>query len=190
MNEISKLLKTRCSEPRLEAPAPDAEALHRLFACALNAPDHALLRPTRFVVIEGEHREELGRIWRDAVARDNPQATQEQLQRAGTLPLRAPMLIAGISSHREHPKVPAIEQSLSTGVALGYLLLALQAEGYGGMWRTGDMAYHPSIHRALGLDENESVVGLLYVGTPSSRRSAPSRPDPAAHFSYWPGEPG
>ncbi len=189
MNDVSELLLARQSEPRLAEPGPDAGTLQRLIRCALTAPDHALLRPSRFLVIEGEQRVQLGCTWREIVARENPDMSAEQLERASRLPLRAPMLIAGISAHRDHPKVPAIEQSLSTGVALGYLLLALQAEGFGGMWRTGDMAYHPEMHRALGLAENEQVLGFLYVGTPQSRKESAPRPDPELHFSYWSGEP-
>lgn len=190
MNAVTEMLLERRSEPRLTAPAPDRATLQRLIACALSAPDHALLRPSRFIAIEGEAREKLGEHWQRVVAGENPEMGEEQLERARKLPLRAPLLIAGISRHRPHPKVPAIEQSLSTGVALGYLLLALHAEGFGGMWRTGDMAYHPEIHRALGLAEDESLIGLLYVGTPEIRKERLTRPDPEGHLSYWDGMPG
>jgi nitroreductase len=32
------------------------------------------------------------------------------------------------------------------------------------MWRTGGMAYHPTVQLGLGLKEHERLLGFLYVG--------------------------
>ena len=41
-------------------PGPDAAQRELLFRAALRAPDHAVLRPWRFLTIEGAGREHLG----------------------------------------------------------------------------------------------------------------------------------
>ena len=65
----------------------------------------------------------------------------------------------------EHPKVPAVEQRLSAGCAAHSLLLAAEAQGYAGIWRTGDAAFDRRVMDALGLAANEEIIGFLYIGT-------------------------
>ena len=55
-------LTTRVSAPRLEAPGPSDEQLDMLLRAAIRAPDHGLLRPWRFIVLQGRQRERLGDI--------------------------------------------------------------------------------------------------------------------------------
>lgn len=185
MTDCVSLILARSSEPALTTPAPQGKELEEILRCALRAPDHALLRPWRYLVIEGDGRKKLGEAWQEAILSEEPGTDEAILERARSLPLRAPMLIVGITSPRSHPKVPEIEQQISTGVGLGYLLLALESRGYGAMWRTGAMAYHPVIERALGLESHESVTGILYVGTPSHHKGAIPAPDPSEHIQYW-----
>ena len=77
------------------------------------------------------------------------------------------VLIADI---KEHPKVPKIEQMLSLGAAAQNILLSISSLGYGGVWRTGNMAFNPHVVRALELPENSEIIGYLYIGTPSEER--------------------
>ena len=59
-------LNTRVSVARLTEPGPSADQVRQLLAAAIRAPDHGMLRPWRFLVLEGEERERLGDImeWR------------------------------------------------------------------------------------------------------------------------------
>lgn len=53
------------------------------------------------------------------------------------------------------------------------------------MWRTGDMAFDAHVHRGLGLEANEEVIGYLYVGTPMGEpRTAPVL-ETARFVSAW-----
>jgi nitroreductase len=185
MTDIIEFIHNRHSEAKLVEPAPAGDELESILQCALRAPDHALLRPWRYIVLEGEARERLGRAWADTMAAGAPESSAKALDKARAAPLRAPMVIAAVTRVQQHPKVPAIEQHLSTGVGMGYLLLALQARGFGGFWRTGDMAYHPRIREFLRLDTGEAITGFLYVGTPKAIRPALPMPALTGHVSYW-----
>lgn len=186
MTDMIDAILNRASESRLIAPAPDRDLLDQVLACAARAPDHALLRPWRYLVVEGEGLDALGDLF--ASAADDPDqpldADPDKLRR---MPLRAPMMIIGICSPRAHPKVPEIEQVVSAGVGLGYALLALESAGFGGMWRTGDVAYHPRVREGLGLAAGEKIAGFLYVGTVESRKPPVPRPDVSDYVSRWPG---
>lgn len=183
MSSVTDFLLNRASEPRLEAPAPDAPTLERVFACAARAPDHALLRPWRYLVIEGEGLEALGDLFADA-CRDT--SDKKKLDKIRNKSLRAPMIIVGIASPKKHPKVPEVEQLLSAGAGMSFLGLALQDAGYGVMWRTGDMAYNQQVREGLGLEDRESVIGFLYTGTVSSPKPPVPRPEPADFVARWP----
>lgn len=177
----------RISSPRLGGAAPTGEVLDNMFKAALRAPDHALLRPWRFIVVQGEARGKLGELFVQAQREDNPEISQIQLDKAATKPLRAPMIIVVVASIKEHPKVPEVEQLISAGAAAQNILLAAHAQGVGAMWRTGGMAYHPVIRDGLGLADNERVVAFLYVGeVEGDKRNI--TPLPVADFvSEWQG---
>ncbi|HLV76328.1 MAG TPA: nitroreductase [Marinobacter sp.] len=186
MSSVTRFLLERASEPRLEAPAPPTEVLDEAFRCAARAPDHALLRPWRYLVIEGPALEALG----DLFAACMPDATGPEIEKARKAPLRAPMVIVGIASPRHHPKVPEVEQVMSAASGMAYLVLALQAAGYGAMWRTGPVAYLEEVRQGLGLSADERVVGFLYTGTVVQHKPPVPRPETRDYVAVWrrPGE--
>ena len=49
----------------------------------------------------------------------------------------------------------------------------------GVMWRTGSPAYQSIVMRGLGLEENEKIVGFLYLGT----KTRPEKPRPDTSYS-------
>jgi nitroreductase len=185
-NAVIELLSARVSCPALTAPAPTPEQLAGVLRSALRAPDHRQLRPWRYLVIEAEARVRLGELFRRATLADEPQAAVSTLERVEQMPLRAPMIIVGISRNLVDDKVPVLEQQISCGVGMGYMLLALQAIGFGGIWRTGALAAHPVVREGLGIVEQETLIGFLYLGTPASQpRTAPEF-ELAQYFSRWP----
>lgn len=164
MDLINGIL-TRTSNPKLMAPAPGAQQLETALRCGLRAPDHGRMRPWRFIVVEGEGLSRLGTAYEEASLQDDPQADPAALQRARSLPQRAPMIIVVAAVTAENPKVPRIEQVVAAGAAAQNIQLALHALGYGCMWRTGAMAIHPHVKRFLSLKQEDEIVGFLYVGT-------------------------
>lgn len=165
MVDALTLLTQRNSAPRLTEPAPAGAARERLFTAALRAPDHAWLRPWRFLTIEGEARAALGAVLERSLLRREPQADAAARDKARKAPLRAPLLVVVFARLQEHPKVPAQEQRLSAGCAAHALLLAAEAEGYAGVWRTGGAAYDPLVVHELGGADNEEIVAFIYLGT-------------------------
>ncbi len=183
---IDAILK-RSSEPRLQEPAPSPDVLEQAFHCAARAPDHALLRPWRYLVIEGKGLESLGKLF--AATADQGSTTLEQdREKLQRMPQRAPMVIVGIVSPRPHPKVPQVEQEMSAAVGMGYLLLALQSAGYGGIWRTGEIARDRRVSEGLGLADHESIAGFLYVGSVVSEKPEVPRPELESFVARWPAD--
>lgn len=179
-----ELLHGRASNGKLTEPGPDDATLAQVFEAAARAPDHGALRPWRFQVVRGPARERLGALLAELEAA-RPGATAESIDKARDKPLRAPLLLV-VSAHvTAHPKVPAVEQVLAAGCAAQLALLALQALGFAGIWRTGAPAYDERVKRAFGLGPADALVGFLYVG--SAKQPAPTqrRPSPAQFVSEW-----
>lgn len=180
-------LHNRVSVPRLVGPAPSQQQQQALFKAALRAPDHAWLRPWRFLVVEGQGLDALGKVFLAAALADTGDLEQEALERIQALPQRAPMIIVAISCHRPHEKVPVIEQDLSCAAAVSNMLVAAHAMGIGAVWRTGWLAYHQAVREGLGLAEHEQLIAFLYVGQPAGNLKAVPELLPDAFFQGWPG---
>ena len=185
MSETLDLLLHRNSAPRLTAPAPSDAALDTIVRAGLRAPDHAWLTPWRFVIIRGERREAFGEVLADALAKREPDVDQAALDKARAAPLRAPLLIAVLAHIKPHPKVPPVEQRLSAGCAAHAMLLATEALGFAGIWRTGGAAFDANGHRALGARDNEEIVGFLYIGTRDGKAKPLPEREPRHFASEW-----
>jgi len=172
MQAIDALL-TRRSAITLTEPAPDEGALQLIFASAARAPDHGRLRPWRFIVVRAEARSSFGELLAGHLARTQPAASAEALQRERDKALRAPLIIVVAAHVNAAVKIPAIEQTLAAGAAAGNIMLACVALGYNAMWKTGGAAYDAAVKRALGLEATDAIVGFLYVGTEGGRAPAP-----------------
>lgn len=183
---IADIIQTRTSQAKLVAPAPGADVLQEAFACALRAPDHRVLRPWRYLVIEGEDLEKLGELFVDVMRKGNPALDEQESERLRKMPLRAPMIVVAITSHKDDPKVPHEEQVLSTGAGIQNFLLALHARGFGSMWRTGPLAEHAGVKAGLGLSANESIAGFVYAGTATSEARKPALLPVGDFVSKWP----
>ncbi|MEE4143666.1 MAG: nitroreductase family protein [Halieaceae bacterium] len=185
MNEILQFLQHRNSSPRLVEPAPTGAEMDEIIRAALRVPDHAWLRPWRFITIAGERRHDLGLVLERCLRQRNPLAEEPALQKARAAPLRAPLLVVVVARLVEHPKVPALEQRLSAGCAAYAILLAAEACGYAGIWRTGDAAFDRAVMSALGLEASEEIIGLVYLGTREGAGKTPPALAPADFVSSW-----
>lgn len=183
MTAVINALLNRSSEPRLQSPAPDQLTLDKAFACAARAPDHALLRPWRYLVIADDGLTKLGELFASTLGAE---ATEKEREKLLGAPLRAPMIIVGIACHQSHPKVPEQEQTMSAAVGMGYMLLALESAGFGAMWRSGPMAHHPAVLEGLGLASHELITGFLYTGTVVNGKPGVPRPELSSFVSRWP----
>jgi len=185
MSDLLEFLRTRNSAPKLGFPGPNEQELNTIIEVATRAPDHAWLRPWRFIAIEGSRRDAFGEILAESLQLRDPEASESAVDRARLAPLRAPVMLAVVVRFSEHPKVPRIEQSLSAGCAAHGILLAAEALGYAAIWRTGEAAFDRRVMDALGLADNEELVGFLYLGT----RQGDAKPLPdlasADFLSRW-----
>lgn len=174
-------LHTRKASPKLVEPMPSDDELTLIYQAGLRAPDHAMLRPWRFLVIKDEARNKLGELFVEAMQPD----TEEKRNKLLKAPLRAPMIIIAVSTITEHPKVPAVEQIASTAAAVQNMSLAAHALGYASIWRTGAVAFSNEVKQGLSLKTSDEIVGLLYLGSSSYENLPIPEIKIDDHFEDW-----
>ncbi|MBD5772068.1 nitroreductase family protein [Marinomonas colpomeniae] len=164
--EFIEFMRNRVSQPSLEAPAPSQSDWELVLDAASRAADHGNLKPWRFRIYEGEGRAKLGQVyWHHALNEVDsmPKSKEEGFIKKA---YRAPAILLVYARIQENPKVPSIEQVMAASAAAQQVLLGLNALGYGGMWRSGPACFTQKTKELLSLEENDQIIGLIYVGTP------------------------
>lgn len=183
MNQsVLHFLQHRSSCGLLQAPAPEGETLEAILQAGLRAPDHGHLQPFEFIIAQNEGLARLGSLFEDAASTDG--ASLDVIQKAAQMPQRAPMVVTVVSKVTPHEKVPAFEQHLAAGCAVMAMQMAAQAQGFGGIWRSGPLMFSKTLHQSLGLSEQDQIVGFLYLGTPATNLREPMSID-SAKFTRW-----
>jgi len=181
MNVMQALLDRKSTPPRLmidDGPSP--ADIREILAAAVTAPDHGAVRPWRFVLIEGDDRARLGEVFAEALAKRDPAATPEAMERERGRPLRAPVVIAVLARVvHDRPNVPPVEQIVATACAAQNMLLAAQAQGFGAIMLTGKNAQDPHVKGFFGLEPADEIVTFLYIGKADGPQPEKPRPEPA-----------
>ena len=179
MTDARELLKTRRSIAAafLAEPAPDEAQLAEILTVASRVPDHGKLTPWRFIVFRGKARREAGLALAKRYAEIHPEAEEKVLAEERDRLAKAPLAIAVVSRAAPHVKIPEFEQLLSAGAAAMNLVHGAHALGFAAQWITGWIAYDDVAGRILGLQPDESIVGIIHIGTATV--PATDRPRPA-----------
>lgn len=162
---ILEAIANRASALKLAEPAPTREHLEQILQAGARAPDHGRLRPWRFVVLQSlEARQQLGDAMAEALRAKQPDASEVQIAAERGKALRAPAIVV-VAARILQGKIPEIEQVVAVGAAVQNMFLAANALGYGAMWKTGGGAYAANVKTSLGLEPEDHIVALLYLGT-------------------------
>lgn len=162
--EILDFIKSRRSIGNLNDPAPNHHQIKQAIEVAMSAPDHKKLHPYRFVILEGNSLKALGDALKQA-ALDQGENDDTTLNKIQNMPFRAPMIVACLTDYQYHEKVPHWEQLAACAASIQNLLLIFHAQGFASVWRTGLLANEPAVKTFFGLNDDNQVVGFVYVGT-------------------------
>jgi nitroreductase len=151
--DVEEAIRTRRTHKAYGADPVDRETLLELFDLARWAPNHHLTNPWRFRVLGPEALERLK-------AADTPES-------AGKLD-RAPTLIVVSSVGNE-------EDRDATAAAAYIVLLAAHERGLATYWRTPAVLQTAAGRAAVGVGDDEQVLGLLHLGAPRQEQRVPDR---------------
>lgn len=177
-------LRRSAGSKTLTSPGPSPDEVTELLQVAARVPDHRKLEPWRFIVYENEARKAFGETIEKVFADANPDANEKDRSTEKARFLRAPVVIAVISSPDTAHKTPVWEQELSAGALCQNLLLAANAAGWAGVWLTEWIAFDAKIAAAMGLGAEERVAGFVYLGTAKVQNAERPRPDISAKITW------
>jgi nitroreductase len=165
---LDEAIRTRRTHKAYGADPVPRETLEELFDLARWAPNHNLTNPWRFRVLGP-----------GALARLKRAAGPEAAAKLD----RAPTLVAASQVRSDDP-VQDEEDLCAAAVASYIVLLGAHARGLAGYWRTPAVLRAPEGRAALGVGDDERVIGLLHLGPPRQEKEPPERLPPADFVSF------
>ena len=190
LNDLSSplnFLKTRKSGSvkALGPPGPSPAQIAEILEIAVRVPDHGKLAPWRFVLFEGVARADIGKIFAERWKVLHPDYNEESIAFQRGLFMRAPVVIAVVSTAAPHVKIPEWEQLLSSAAVCYNMVLAATAMGFDAQWQTDWVAYDKETSAAMGIRGTERVSGIICIGTTTAPLEDRPRPDPQALLTRW-----
>ena len=158
--QLEEAIRARRTHKAYGPEPVDRATLDELFELARWAPNHKLTNPWRFRVLGPES---LARL---KGASDDPIAAAKLM--------RAPTLVV-VSCRQAGDPILDEEDRYATAVAAYIVLLAAHGRGLAGYWRTPALLRDAAGRTALGVGDDEHVLGLLHLGRPRQEPRTPER---------------
>jgi nitroreductase len=187
LSSVVNFLKTRKSgsAKAMGGPGPSPSQISEILHIAVRVPDHGKLNPWRFVLFEGAARAGIGDAFAARWKVLHPDHGEDSLDFQRGLFMRAPVVIAVVSTAAPHGKIPEWEQLLSSAAVCYNAVLAATALGFDAQWQTDWVAYDAEANAAMGLTGSERIAGFVYIGTTTLPLEDRPRPDPQALLTRW-----
>lgn len=157
-------------------PVPDRDQLRLILTAATRVPDHGKLEPWRLVVLETGAMPRLAAL-AEAHARSIGADADKTAKARGQFDF-GKLAVAVIASPKVSEKVPPVEQLLSAGALCLGIVNAATAAGWGANWLSGWPSHDPAFAaQAFGCSAQETVAGIIHIGTPGNAGQDRPRPD-------------
>ena len=166
--DVERAIRSRRTHKAYGDQPVDRQTLDELLELARWAPNHNLTNPWRFRVLGPS-----------ALARLKQAAGEEESAKLD----RAPTLIVASVVRHDDP-VQNEEDLCASAVAVYIVLLAAHGRGLAGYWRTPAILRRPEGRAALGIPDDEHVLGLIHLGPPRQEKEPPERLPPADYVSF------
>ena len=171
MDVFEAIRLRRSVKPEHMKPDPvDRETLDRLFEAANWAPSHGLTEPWRFIVFQGEARQDLAEALCRTMADDGQDTLPADDPRRAKISKKtqtAPVIAAIVCAPSTKANIVEMEEVESTAMAVQNLHLAARAVGLAGFWSSGKKAFHSKMADFLGLEPPARCLGFFYIGYPA-----------------------
>jgi len=168
--ELEEAIRTRRTHKAYGSDPLSRPVLEELLELARWVPNHNLTNPWRFRVLGPEA---LGRL-REAAG---PEAAAKLS--------RAPTLVVASATLCGDP-VQDEEDLYAAACAVYAVLLGAHARGLAGYWRTPEVLRTDAGRDAVGLGDDERVLGLIHLGPPREAKRPPERWSPERYVTFMP----
>jgi nitroreductase len=154
--DVLDAIRTRRTVKHYRPEPVPSDVLERILEVARWAPNHRQTEPWRFRVLGSQAQSRL---------KQAAGGGAEKLERAPTLVVAS--FVPSVLPLHAH------EDEQAAACAVYAVLLAARAEGLASYWRTPGVLRTDEGRAAVGLGENERVLGLLHFGEPDGELPEP-----------------
>lgn len=142
------------------------EQILQLLELGNAAPTHGRTEPWRFQVFVDEGLERFCNFHAETYWQEtNPDIrTEHKYNLFKSFHNHASHLVIVTMKRTQGTKIPDFEEFAAASAAVQNILLGAEALGIAAIWNTGGMTYSESMKKFLGLEEEDMMVGLLYLG--------------------------
>jgi nitroreductase len=164
------------------------EALERVLAAAVRAPNHKLTEPWRFAVLTGVSLKRFAEIRRAHRAKrfDDPADPQsaKAIEKTHREALETPAFIVVMCAVPDDA-VRREEDYAATMMAVENLLVAATAEGLGSYVRTGGIMELPELKALVDLSSGYRIAAVVSLGYAAEAKDPTPRKKPLAELVRW-----
>ncbi len=144
----------------------DDAIIQQLLELANYAPTHGLTEPWRFIVYSGDAVKEFCYNHAEIYKRDTPaekfnSGKYEKQKHNGD---HVSHIIAVYMKRGTSPNIPALEEICATAASVENILLGAETLGVAVLWSTSGAVHDDAMKEFLGLNKDDIMIGLLYMG--------------------------
>ncbi len=144
---------------------PD-EQIKQLLRLADQAPTHAQTEPWRFWVYSGASLRAFGITHAELYWKHTPKERRNRKKYDKLLlsAQQASHLIIVAMKRTKKARIPALEEIAAVSASIQNILLGATALNIATIWSTGGMTHHQALKEHLGLEQEDVIMSLLYLG--------------------------
>jgi nitroreductase len=151
------------------------------------APTHARTEPWRFIVYSGDAVKRFCNKHADLYKSVTPEdkftiAKYEKIAYNGD---KASHIITAVMKRNAEHKIPASEEIAATACAVQNILLGAESLDIASFWSTGGLAHHEAMKKYLELNEEDMVLGFIYLGYTDEKNKTGKRNIPLEEKVQW-----
>jgi len=188
-NEVTRLIRTRRSvyPQQFSGEIIPREMVETLLENAHYAPTHGRTEPWHFLVYAGEGRRHFGELHADLYRTHTPEEKfkEDTYEKMKLRPMECSHFIVICMKRGNKPNIPAWEELAATACAVQNLHLSAVSLGLAGYWGSGGMTNHPSLREALGLGDEDQVLGFFHLGMPKDETLPPAQRSDWREKTHW-----
>jgi len=171
VSELSALIEDRRTIFPKDCTAREVhrDIIERVVRNAVWAPNHGMTQPWRFSVFTGDARKRLSDFLGAEYTRITPaeKFLQKKFDNHTQRPLQSPVAITLGVVRDPKGKISLLEEQFAMACAVQNMHLTCTAYGLGGFWSTGAAMTGNAMRDFLGLGEQDSCMGIFYIGYPA-----------------------
>jgi len=184
METLKTLLGRRTVHKYKSDPVPDV-ILQRALEAAMQAPNHKLTFPWRFITVGPKSRKVLFEIVLEIKSAGAD--CSDTVRKAIEAKVLNPGALVIVALKKDPDPLRAREDYAATSCAIQNLMLSLWNDGFGSKWTTGRPTRHEKTYALAGVDQNEEeIVGFVWGGIAECIPTPPTRPALEERWSRLP----